>query len=397
MTKIDLENRNQLALPDQPSHAGGDSLLVSRLAAMQTLNAKLLYMTDVDAAYHEMAESALRVVGCDSCALYLLDTQRSALRLRAAEGIAPNAHPDDIDLDDDECIHLQAYLEEYLVYVPDLMANPMSQRRETELRSQVVIPISCNRGPAGVLDFGSQQPDGFSDQDIRLCSMLVDQIAFALDNFSLLDDLRASRDAVIRGMALLAESRDSTIGEHLDRICECSRLVAEHLLSDPLYGGEVDEDFVETIARAAALHDVGKVGIPDAILLKPARLTSQEYEIMKTHTTIGGTLLEELVRSHGSFPMLKMGAEIAYGHHEWWAGNGYPFQRQGRDIPLAARIVTICDVFDALTSKRVYKEAWHEGEAFKVVRDQAGRQFDPHLAQVFLSLRPQIVEVSSPR
>jgi len=193
-------------------------------------------------------------------------------------------------------------------------------------------------------------------------------------------------------MALLAESRDSTIAAHLDRICQCSRLVAERLIDDSLYGAEVDAEFVETIDRAAALHDVGKVGIPDSILLKPAKLTSREYEIMKTHTTIGGTLLEELMRSHGSYPMLKMGAEIAYGHHEWWEGGGYPFQRRGRDIPLSARIVTICDVFDALTSKRVYKEAWRDADALGILLEQAGRQFDPHLTQVFLSLLPRVKE-----
>jgi HD-GYP domain-containing protein (c-di-GMP phosphodiesterase class II) len=393
MKNIDLENRNQTCTPELPSMEGGDSIFASRLAAMQTLNAKLLYMTDVDSAYHEMAESALKVVGCDSCALYLHDPGLNALCLRAAEGLVSSVHPNKIDLDESESVHMQAYLEEYLVYVPDLTANPVSQQHDVDLRSQVVIPISCNRGPAGLLDFGSRRSNGFSDEDIRLCSMLVDQVAFTLDNFSLLEDLRASRDAVIRGMALLAESRDSTIGEHLDRICECSRLVTERLQADPLYGAEVNDDFVETIARAAALHDVGKVGIPDAVLLKPAKLTSEEYEIMKTHTTIGGTLLEELMRSHGSFPMLKMGAEIAYGHHEWWEGSGYPFKRRGRDIPLAARIVTICDVFDALTSKRIYKEAWLESDAFQVVRERAGRQFDPHLAQVFLSLRPQIIQV----
>ena len=114
---------------------------------------------------------------------------------------------------------------------------------------------------------------------------------------------------------------------------------------------------------------------------------------MKTHTTIGVSLMEELMQSHGSFPMLKMGAEVAIGHHEWWDGTGYPHRLKAKTIPLPARIVAICDVYDALISKRVYKEAWDQSEALRVIRERAGIQFDPHLAELFVGLRLQLREI----
>ena len=393
MAKIDLSEKKLVTPIERSLFSAGDSSLMSRLAALQTLNAKLLCMTDAGIAYDEMVRSAQRVVGCDSCALYLHDPERNGLRLEAASGHSPAAEVGDILFDEVETIHTQAFLEEYLVYVSDLTTSPAVMRRDPDLLSEVVLPISCNKGPAGVLDFGSKRVNGFAEEEIRLCSMLVDQIAFSLDNFRLFADVMASRDAVIRGMALLAESRDNTISQHLDRICGYAGILSERLREDSLYAAEVDEAFIATIARSAALHDVGKVGIPDTILMKPGKLTAEERDIMQTHTAIGGAILEELMRTHGSFPMLKMGADVAYGHHEWWDGEGYPQQLQGRDIPLAARIVAICDVFDALTSKRIYKEAWDVADAFTVVHEQAGRQFDPYLAQVFLSLRTQILQI----
>jgi len=370
-----------------------DSVFVSRLAALQTMNAKLMCMTDAGIAFDEMVRSAQRVVGCDSCALYIFEPEANILRLQASTGYSRSARLGDIPLSDDAGIQGQAFLEEYLVYIPDLLENPESMRVDPVLRSELVLPISCKQGPAGLCDFGSKEVNGFSEEEIRICGMLVDQMAFSLDNFRLLADLTASRDAVIRGMALLAESRDSYIGRHLDRICAFSYLLSERLMSGSSSKGTIDEEFVETLARSAALHDIGKVGIPDTILMKPGKLTPEEFEVMKSHASIGGDLLEELMKTHGSFPMLKMGAEVAYSHHEWWDGTGYPRKLKGSNIPLSARIVSICDVFDALTSQRVYKEAWNEDDAFRAIRERSGLQFDPQLVKLFVSLRTQLREI----
>ncbi|MFT5233881.1 MAG: putative two-component system response regulator, partial [Candidatus Krumholzibacteriia bacterium] len=213
---------------------------------------------------------------------------------------------------------------------------------------------------------------------------LVDQMAFSLENIRLVNELSSSRDAVIRGMALLAEVRDTHISGHLSRICAYSRYLSEKLVDRPGYG-EVNQEFIDTIARSAALHDVGKVGIPDAILLKPGKLTTAEFEVMKSHTTMGADLLQGLMKDYGEYTMINMGAEMAIAHHEWWNGNGYPNQISGRDIPLSARILTLADVYDALTSRRVYKDAWTPEETIKTIRDSSGKQFDPELVEIFLA------------
>ncbi len=382
-----------LIQPELGAQGEGDSLLVSRLAALQTMNVKLMVMTDAGNIYEEMVRSAKMILGCDSCVMFVFEPDENVLHLQASSGYSGAARQGDISLEKSGSIQAQAFQEEYLVYVPDLWDNPEELRLDPDLRSELVIPISCKEGPAGLFDFGSREAHAFTDQEIRLCSMLVDQMAISLDNFRLLADLTASRDAVIRGMALLAESRDSHIGRHLDRICAFSRLLSERITRGSLYKDMVDEEFLETLARSAALHDIGKVGIPDHILLKPGKLSPDEFEIMKTHTTIGVSLMEELMQSHGSFPMLKMGAEVAIGHHEWWDGTGYPHRLKAEAIPLPARIVAICDVYDALISKRVYKEAWEQSEALRVIRERAGIQFDPHLAELFVGLRLQLREI----
>jgi putative two-component system response regulator len=253
-----------------------------------------------------------------------------------------------------------------------------------ELGSNLVLPIISQNGPVGVFDFGSNDPGTFDSQEIGMCSMLVDQMSYSLENIRLVGELSRSRDAVIRGMALLAEIRDTDIGGHLNRICEYSRMLAEKLGPLSQYP-EVTPVFVDNIARAAALHDVGKVGIPDSILLKPGKLTAAEYEIMKTHTLVGSELLQGLIRDFGEYGMIAMGAEVARCHHEWWDGSGYPHGLVGEEIPLAARILTICDVYDALTSERVYKKAWTQEETMRTIREAAGKQFDPDLVEIFLA------------
>jgi putative two-component system response regulator len=364
--------------------AGGG--VSSKLAALQTLSAKLIYLHDDGLLYDEMVSSLQKIIGCDFCALYTCDISRGILKLRACHGYAENLVGTELPLDEGSSSQAQAVLEEYLICVPDLAGSEQEGRLDSELRSQLVIPILSKRGPAGAIEVGSRDPDAFSSQDIQLASMLVDQMAFSLENIQLLEELTATRDAVIQGMALLAESRDVHIGGHLNRICAYSRHLSQRLMRLPRFKPEVDELFVETLTRSAALHDIGKVGIPDHILLKPGKLTPEEYEIMKTHSDIGASLLGELMRDHGAFYMLKMGADVAGGHHERWDGTGYPQGLRAEQIPLAARIVAICDVYDAMTSRRVYKEPMDHREAYQYIVERPGSQFDPHLVEIFKSM-----------
>jgi response regulator RpfG family c-di-GMP phosphodiesterase len=280
--------------------------------------------------------------------------------------------------------HAQAYREEYLVQSDNQHVETRIEVLSFEHAAVLILPVISNKGPVGVVEFASLTPGAFSPQDIGLCSMIVDQMAYSLENMRLVGELSRTRDAVIRGMALLAEIRDPNIGGHLNRICAYSGYLAQQLAGRPGYH-EVTPDFVDTIARSAALHDVGKVGIPDAILLKPGKLTPAEFDVMKTHTTTGADLLRGLMDVYGEYPLITMGAEVALGHHEWWDGSGYPRGTAGRAIPLAARIVSIADVYDALTSRRIYKDAWQQDATIHALRDKAGRQHDPDLVAVFVA------------
>jgi HD-GYP domain-containing protein (c-di-GMP phosphodiesterase class II) len=360
---------------------------VDRLQALQSFNTRLVCMTVNDASYEEVVNGVWKVIGCDYCALFLKDPQSGHLVLCASVGYEDAPIGLKLSCDDPTSIHAQAFTEEYLVHLEDLTETPGVNPMNQTIGSSLVMPIISNQGPVGVFDFGSQSPRAFPPQEVGMCSMVVDQMSYSLENIRLVRELRDSRDAVIRGMALLSEIRDSHIGGHLDRICAMSRYLAERLVGRVGYQ-EVTLSFISTLERSAALHDVGKVGIPDSVLMKPAQLTDEEFVVMRTHTTIGGELLDGLIEDFGSYSMITMGAAVARGHHERWDGKGYPHGIAGKEIPLEARIVAICDVYDALTSKRVYKDAWGHEETMQILRDGAGSQFDPDLVEVFLS-RPQ--------
>ncbi len=190
----------------------------------------------------------------------------------------------------------------------------------------------------------------------------------------------ASRDAVIFAMAKLAESRDDDTGKHLERICRYVEILAKRLAeSRP----EIDPEWVRTVTLTAALHDIGKVGIPDAVLCKPGKLSDEERKVIQKHATIGGDTLLAVKRHMTQDTFLVTATEIAFAHHERWDGSGYPFGLAREDISLAARIVAVADVYDALTSERVYKKAMaHEDAAAAIVKG-SGSHFDPAVVEAF--------------
>lgn len=197
-------------------------------------------------------------------------------------------------------------------------------------------------------------------------------------------ELLETRDLVIFSLAKLAESRDPDTGEHLERMRWYSRVIAEEYIASHSTGDSIPQNFPEQIFRSAPLHDIGKVGIPDAILLKPGRLSPKEFEIMKQHTIIGYEALKEACEKSRSGCFLELAAEIARSHHEHYNGRGYPDGLAEEQIPLSARIVTVADVFDALTSPRVYKQAWPPDTARGIIEGEAGKQFDPKVVAAFV-------------
>jgi putative two-component system response regulator len=202
-----------------------------------------------------------------------------------------------------------------------------------------------------------------------------------------------TRDVAMFALAKLAESRDSETGAHIERVQSYARLIAKHLSDEVKACHGVDDEYVRLLYQTSPLHDLGKVGIPDAILLKPGRLTADEFAIMKTHTIIGAETLDAALRRFPSARFLQFAKEIAATHHERFDGSGYPNGLAGDQIPLCGRIVAVADVYDALGSRRVYKSPMtHEMAKAVIVREQ-GSHFDPEVVQAFLRAEKQIVEV----
>jgi len=195
-----------------------------------------------------------------------------------------------------------------------------------------------------------------------------------------------TRHSLILGLAKLADYRDTDTGRHLDRISTFSCMIAEHVRHDY---PEIDDDWIECLRLASSLHDIGKVGIPDRILLKAGSLTQDERAIIERHAQIGADTLAAIRDRLGPDPLIDMSHEIAMGHHERWDGRGYPKSVGEDEIPLAARIVSLADVYDALTSARVYKQAFPHEKARRIILEGAGTQFDPHIVAAFDELNEQ--------
>ncbi len=236
---------------------------------------------------------------------------------------------------------------------------------------------------------------------------LKDQNAFLESEVARrMHDNELIQNASLHALATLAETRDPDTGGHIFRTQSYVQLLAEAIRQHAHYQGQLSDEHLKMIVRAAPLHDIGKVGIPDHILRKPGPLTAAEFEVIQTHCKIGGDAIalamqrvkdadRSAYRSQGTpLAFLEVARLIARSHHERWDGYGYPDQLQGELIPLAARIMALADVFDALTSKRVYKEAIPVEEAVAIITAEKGQHFDPELVEVFLRLQREFALIA---
>ncbi|MCX7828941.1 MAG: response regulator [Thermanaerothrix sp.] len=200
-------------------------------------------------------------------------------------------------------------------------------------------------------------------------------------------EVRRSEDAqlaMIRALAKLAEVRDDHTGMHLERVRELCRVLLQEVLNAGAFDGMLDEQFVRYFPEASVLHDIGKVGLPDSVLLKPGRLTPEEFDQVKRHVEIGAVTLEEVARSFPDNPFVEMGILITRYHHERWDGNGYLKGLKGEEIPLPGRLMAVVDVYDALRSQRPYKPPLSHHEAVRIMAEESEGQFDPKVLSCFL-------------
>jgi putative two-component system response regulator len=202
-----------------------------------------------------------------------------------------------------------------------------------------------------------------------------------------------SRDVTIVSLAKLAEARDQETGAHVERMREYCRVIAEHLAKLDKYKEQIDSDYIQLIYMTSPLHDIGKVGIPDHILLKPGPLNEEEFEIMKQHSAAGGMTLDSAIYAHPEAKFLCMARDIAWTHHERYDGSGYPYGLIGDAIPLSGRIVGLADVYDALTTRHVYKPAYSHERAREIIIEEMANQFDPDIVEAFLANEDKFIEI----
>ena len=205
--------------------------------------------------------------------------------------------------------------------------------------------------------------------------------------------LSSAQIATIFAMSKLAESRDPETGQHLERMREYCRVLALDLSKTDRYATQIDSRFVDDIHGASPLHDIGKVGVPDMVLQKPGKLTDEEWILMRTHALLGAETLRAVNAQHPGNSFIQMGIEIALYHHEKWDGSGYPYGLAGNNIPLAARILALGDVYDALTSRRCYKEPMSHEQAAQIILSDRGRHFDPDIVDAFLRVEHEFITI----
>jgi putative two-component system response regulator len=208
-------------------------------------------------------------------------------------------------------------------------------------------------------------------------------------------EVMAIQDVTILAMASLAETRDSDTGNHIRRTQFYVKALAEKLKTNQRFGAQLSDHYITMLFKSAPLHDIGKVGIPDRILLKPGRFTPDEFDIMKTHTTLGRDAIEHAEQQLGmSVEFLALAKDIALFHQEKWDGSGYPQGLAGDAIPLSARLMAVADVYDALISRRVYKEGMPHEKAVEIIKASKGSHFDPDMVDAFVEIQGQFQEIA---
>lgn len=259
------------------------------------------------------------------------------------------------------------------------------------MKSSITFPIYLDDKCIGLLFLNSFEKNAYDDASIEKLEVLSEFLSLAYQKTSMTHDLIIG--ATI-GFTKLVEEKDLGTGEHIMRMASYSRAIAEELSKDPEFRS-VNLNYINEIYEQAPLHDIGKVGIPDEILKKAGKLEEDESELFKKHTVIGYNILTDVDRRSEFYgkKFFGMGCRIARNHHERWDGTGYPDGLKEKEIPLCARIVAVADVFDALTSKRSYKEAYEYGKAVDMVLRESGKHFDPDVVKAFVRAQPKIREI----
>ena len=259
------------------------------------------------------------------------------------------------------------------------------------------IPVRTAYGNTGeiVVDVVCQAHEELSDPELFLLHLIAGPLASAAQVELHRREKERAQQGTLLAMAKVAELRDNETGQHLMRVSEYAEMVTRGLLEDGVYVDQITEEFIKDVVRCAPLHDVGKVAIPDAVLLKRGRLNAEEWALMKTHPEWGSRILGEIVAENPDMAFVSMGQEIAHFHHERWDGAGYPVGLSGEQIPLSARIVALADIYDALTTPRPYKLSWPQEAVLEHLKNLSGNHLDPHVVRSFLARSDQALKIQA--
>jgi putative nucleotidyltransferase with HDIG domain len=322
----------------------------------------------IEAVQHVVKTAARRLTGADGATFILRDG--SQCFYAEEDAISPLWKGQRFPMR--QCVSGWVMTHRQAVVIEDVFADtrvPVDAYRPTFVKSLAMVPIRT-ADPIGAIGNYWAARRRPTQLELDLLQALADSTAVALENIRVYRELDEARLETLQRLALTAEYRDDATYAHTERVAELARRIAEAL------GLPADE--VNLIHQAAPLHDIGKVAIPDAILLKTGRLTEEEHLVMRRHSVAGAAIL-----SSSNSAVLKLAQEIALTHHEWWDGTGYPSGLSGTDIPISGRIVALADVLDALLHERPYKHAWALDAATAEVHRLSGRQFDPAVVAAF--------------
>jgi len=338
----------------------------------------------LDKLLQVMADLGRELIVADRCTLWLYDKERNELWTRVAHGIEEIRIPADTGVVGHVIKTRQPYVTDDAYKDPNFNKNVDKQ---TGYRTKAILALPLYNNEGEIL--GAYQAvnkmteaEAFSQSDIENLTMAASYSEKSLVNAILNEEIEKTQKEIIFLMAEIGESRSKETGNHVKRVAEMSVLLAT------LSGMSADEG--ELIKLASPMHDIGKVAIPDNILKKPGKLTNEEFEEMKAHTTIGHQLLANSNRR-----ILKASAIIAHQHHEKWNGRGYPCGLKGEEIHPYGRISAIADVFDALASDRCYKPAWELDRVINLYKEEKGEHFDPQLTDIFLDNFDKFVAIKN--
>ena len=365
-----------------PAKSAGRSPAYRLLETIFSYIARIANERDIDRLLILLADMGRDLIAADRCTVWLLNPKTDSLWSRVAHGVDRINLPKGVGI----AGHVATEGQPLIINDPYSDARfdkEVDKRTGYHTKSILALPIFDSEGKTlGVFQAINKkaEPSNFSKTDMEHLLLAATYTGKTLEAAMLQEEIEATQREIIFTLAETGEMRSKETGYHVKRVAEYCRLFAER------YG--LSQPEIELLKLASPMHDIGKIAIPDSILLKPGKLTDDEWAIMKTHTTLGFDMLK-----HSDRRLLKSAAVIAYQHHEKWDGSGYPAGLKGKHIHIYGRITAISDVFDALGCERVYKKAWDMERIVSLFKAESGFQFDPDLVQAFLANLEAFIEI----